>query len=170
MANLQASLRSLYPLAGQDLPRLLHAVNALFVRNTEVTHYATVFYGVYDDVTRKLIYANCGHNPPVLLRADNKVERLEATATVLGLFEAWDCSVAEVQLFQGDILAIYTDGITEASNRDEEEFGEERLISLVKLGKGLSSSELLHRILKSVQEFSPGEQGDDLTTIVAICK
>ncbi len=170
MANLQASLRSLYPSAGQDLPRLLHAVNALFVRNTEVTHYATVFYGVYDDVSRKLMYANCGHNPPLLLRADNKVERLEATATVLGLFETWECSVAEVQLLQGDVLAIYTDGITEAANRDEEEFGEERLISLLALSKGLSASELLHRTLKSVQEFSPGEQGDDLTTIVAICK
>jgi phosphoserine phosphatase RsbU/P len=170
MANLQASLRSLYPLAGQDLPRLLNAVNSLFVSNTEVTHYATAFYGVYNDVTRKLTYANCGHNPPVLLRVDNKVERLEATASVLGLFEAWECSVAEVQLFPGDILAIYTDGITEASNRDEEEFGEERLISLLRLNKSLNASELLQRTLKSVQEFSPGEQGDDLTTVVAICK
>ena len=60
MANLQASLRSLYLIAGEDLPRLLHAANALFVRNTEVTHYATVFYGVYDDVSRKLMYANWG--------------------------------------------------------------------------------------------------------------
>jgi serine phosphatase RsbU (regulator of sigma subunit) len=170
MASLQASLRTLYPLVGQDLPRLLQAVNALFVSNTEVTHYATAFYGVYDDVTRKLIYANCGHNPPLLLRVDNKVERLEATASVLGLFEAWECSTAEVQLFPGDILAIYTDGITEASNHDEEEFGEERLTSLLRLNNGLNASELLQRILKSVQEFSPGEQGDDLTTVVAICR
>jgi sigma-B regulation protein RsbU (phosphoserine phosphatase) len=128
-----------------------------------------VFFGVYDDASRKLQYANCGHNPPLLLRATGEVEQLNATATVLGLFEPWECSVAEVQLFPGDILVIYTDGITEASNRDEEEFGEARLISLLRQNKGLRPSELLHQILKSVQEFAPGEQADDLTTIIAIC-
>jgi sigma-B regulation protein RsbU (phosphoserine phosphatase) len=169
MANLQASLRSLYPGADRELPRFLHSVNHLFVKNTEVTHYATVFFGVYDDASRKLLYVNCGHNPPLLLRATGEVEQLNATATVLGLFEPWDCSVAEIQMFPGDILAIYTDGISEASNRDEEEFGEARLISLLRQSKGLRPSELLNQILKSVQEFAPGEQADDLTTIIAIC-
>lgn len=170
MANLQASLRSLYPGADRELPRFLHSVNHLFVQNTEVTHYATVFFGVYDDGSRKLLYANCGHNPPLMLRARGDVERLNATATVLGLFEPWECSVTETQMFPGDILAIYTDGVTEAANRNEEEFGEERLISLLRHSQGLRSSELLHQILKSVQEFAPGEQADDLTTIIAICK
>lgn len=169
MANLQASLRSSYSLADRDLPQFLRAVNLLFVRNTEATHYATAFFGIYDDPSRKLRYVNCGHNPPLLLRSSGDVERLEPTATVLGLFEAWDCSVIEVQLCPGDVLVIYTDGITEASNRDEEEFGEERLIAMLQLGKSLSASELLHNIMNSVQEFSPGEQGDDLTAIVAIC-
>ena len=146
MANLQASLRSLYPSPSEELPRLPACCEALFVKNTEITHYATVFFGVYDDVTRKLMYVNCGHNPPLCCGPTSRWNRLEATATVLGLFEPWDCSVAEVQLFQGDILAIYTDGITEASNRDEEEFGEERLISLLRLSKGLSAAELLHQI------------------------
>jgi serine phosphatase RsbU (regulator of sigma subunit) len=170
MASLQASLRSSYSVADQDLPRFLRSINLLFVRNTETTHYATVFFGIYDDVSRKLRYANCGHNPPLLLRAGGKVERLAATATVLGLFEQWDCSVAESELFPGDILVIYTDGITEASTRDEEEFGEERLLALLRRSMGLRASELVHEIMKSVQEFSPDEQGDDLTTIVAICK
>jgi len=170
MANLQASLRSLYPGADRELPRFLHFVNHLFVQNTETRHYATVFFGVYDDVNRKLLYVNCGHNPPLLLRSNDQVDHLNATATVLGLFEPWDCSVAEVQLSPGDILAIFTDGITEASNRDEEEFGEERLLSLLRHNKGLGPSESLHQILKSVQEFNPGEQADDLTTIIAICK
>ena len=170
MANLQASLRSLYPGADRELPRFLHSVNHLFVQNTETRHYATVFFGVYDDANRKLLYVNCGHNPPLLLRANDQADHLNATATVLGLFEPWDCSVAEVQLSPGDILAIFTDGITEASNRDEEEFGEERLLSLLRHNKGLGPSESLHQILKSVQEFNPGEQADDLTTIIAICK
>jgi phosphoserine phosphatase RsbU/P len=170
MANLQASLRSMYPAAGRDLSQFLHSVNLLFVRNTETTHYATVFFGIYDDKGRKLRYANCGHNPPLLLRASGEVERLEATAMVLGLFEEWDCSISELQLFPGDVLTIYTDGITEASNREEEEFGEERLISLMRMSKGLDASALLKQIMKSVEEFSPGEQADDLTTIVAICR
>ena len=118
MANLQASLRSQYALAQQDLSRLLSTVNRLFCKNTEQNHYATMFFGVYDDATRKLRYANCGHNPPILLRGKGSVERLNATATILGAFEDWECSIAEVQLVPGDLLAIYTDGVTEAANAD----------------------------------------------------
>jgi len=169
MANLQASLRS-YSAADKDLQQFLSSVNHLFVRNTETTHYATVFFGVYDNVTRKLRYANCGHNPPLLLRSNTRVERLEPTAIVLGLFEPWDCSVAEVQLFPGDILTIYTDGVTEASNCEEQEFGEERLIKVLTRGDGMGASELLQEVLNTVHAFSPGEQGDDLTLIVARCR
>ena len=95
MANLQANLRGQYALALEDVPHLLRSVNRLFYKNTETSHYATMFFAVYDDETRRLRYVNCGHNPPMLLRANGELERLEATATVLGLFEEWDCSVAE---------------------------------------------------------------------------
>lgn len=114
MANLQANLRGQYALALEDMRRLLRSVNLLFYRNTETSHYATMFFGIYDDRTRRLRYVNCGHNPPILMRAKGDVERLPATATVLGLFEDWDCSVAECELASGDVLVIYTDGITEA--------------------------------------------------------
>lgn len=170
MANLQASLRSLYSLAERDLPQFLESVNRLFVRNTETTHYATAFIGIYDDESRAMRYANCGHNPPLLLRAGGVVERLQATATVLGLFEGWECSVAEVSLSPGDILAIYTDGITEACNPQQEEFGEDRLIEVLRLGTGLSATDLLLNLVKSVQSFSPTQQADDLTAIVAVCR
>lgn len=170
MANLQASLRSLYHVAERDLAELLRSVNHLFVENTETTHYATVFFGVYDDANRTLRYVNCGHNPPLLLRSAGNVERLGATATVLGLFEPWECSVAEMQLFPRDVLAIYTDGITEAGNSDGEEFGEELLITLLKRNQGREACELLHETMSSVQGFSAGEQEDDLTLIIAICK
>lgn len=170
MANLQASLRTLYPVADRNIPEFLQAVNHLFVQNTETTHYATVFFGLYDDQTRKLLYANCGHNPPLLLRRNGAVERLPATAMILGLFEPWECTVAEVELLRGDILTVYTDGITEASNSVEEEFGEERLIALLRTSTSLNARELLSKIQNCVQEFSPGEQADDLTAIVAICR
>lgn len=166
MANLQANLRSQYAVADRDLSQLLSSVNRLFFRNTESNHYATMFFGLYDDATQRLRYANCGHNPPLLIRAEGKVERLHSTVTVLGLFEQWDCVVAEVQLEPGDILAIYTDGITEAANHAEEEFGEERLLQILQANRHLTASALMQKILASVQEFSPGEQGDDLTLIV----
>jgi len=167
MANLQASLRSQYALAGEDLSRLLLAVNRLFFKNTESNHYATMFFGLYDDSTCKFAYVNCGHNAPLLLRSGNTVERLEATATVMGLFEQWSCTVAEAQLAPGDILVLYTDGITEAANPDGEEFGEERLLNLLQTNRDLPATDLLKKVLTEVQQFSPGEQGDDLTLIVA---
>ncbi len=167
MANLQANLRSQYALALEDIPRLLRSVNRLFYKNTENNNYATTFFAVYDDETRRLRYVNCGHNAPFLARADGSVERLEATATVLGLFEEWDCTVAELELGAGDVLVIYTDGISEASPNEEDEFGEERLIEAMRNPRGRSADEILEAILGQVQEFSHGEQADDMTLIVA---
>ena len=167
MANLQANLRSQYALALEDIPRLLRSVNRLFYKNTENNNYATTFFAVYDDETRRLRYVNCGHNAPFLARADGCVERLEATATVLGLFEEWDCTVAELELGAGDVLLIYTDGISEASPNEEDEFGEDRLIEAVRDGRQRSADEILEAILSQVQTFSHGEQADDMTLIVA---
>jgi sigma-B regulation protein RsbU (phosphoserine phosphatase) len=171
MANLQASLRGQYALALEDLPRLLRSVNYLFFKNTETNNYATTFFSIYDDESRTLRYVNCGHNPPVLLRSDGKVERLDATATVLGLFEQWDCCVAERQLAAGDALLVYTDGISEAAPGEEaEEFGEDRLIALMKAASSKPADMMLDGIIAEVQEYSQGEQADDMTLIVAKCR
>ncbi|MGB7556217.1 MAG: SpoIIE family protein phosphatase [Candidatus Korobacteraceae bacterium] len=170
MANLQANLRGQYALALEDIPRLLRSVNYLFFKNTESNNYATTFFAVYDDETRRLRYVNCGHNPPMLLRATGELERLNANATVLGLFEEWDCTVAEKQLAPGDVLVIYTDGVSEAGERDQsdsEEFGEERLIAVTRKLRQESADEIMEGILGEVQRFSPDEQADDMTLIVA---
>src|SRR4029077_6597864 len=81
----------------------------------------------YNDVSRRLRYANCGHLPALLLRRDGSLERLNSTATVLGLFAQWDCALEECQLFPGDTLFLYTDGATESFNDSGEEFGDYRL-------------------------------------------
>jgi sigma-B regulation protein RsbU (phosphoserine phosphatase) len=169
MANLQANLRGQYALAMEDVPRLLRSVNRLFYRNTETSHYATMFFAIYDDGTRRLRYVTCGHNPPILMRTSGDTERLAATATVLGLFEEWDCTVAECQLAPGDILVIYTDGISEAGPNEEEEFGEQRLIATIRKYPQQSASEILDNILSDVQKVSCGRQADDMTLIVATC-
>jgi sigma-B regulation protein RsbU (phosphoserine phosphatase) len=170
MANLQANLRGQYALATEDFPRLLRSVNYLFYKNTETSNYATMFFSIYDDQRRTLHYVNCGHNPPMLLRANGEVEMLEATATVLGLFEQWDCTVAERQLAPGDVLVIYTDGISEASEGDDaEEFGEERLVAGTRAQQNQPAGPMLDAIVADVQAFSKGYQADDMTMIVAKC-
>src|SRR5215467_6854154 len=114
MANLQANLRSQCATATEQPNQFLRSVNQLFFENTAESDYATFFFSEYDDVSRRLRYANCGHLPALLLRGDGSLERLEPTATVLGLFEKWDYTVEERQLFPGDMLVLYTDGATES--------------------------------------------------------
>jgi len=167
MANLQANLRSQHTVALEDPYRLLQSANHLFYENTPEDRYATLFYADYDDRSRKLRYVNCGHNPPLLLRADGELERLSATATVLGLFENWKCDVEKVSLRPGDTLVVYTDGITEALNPAEEEFGEGRLVEILRSHRQAPVKELLALILAAVQEFGGASQADDLTLVIA---
>jgi sigma-B regulation protein RsbU (phosphoserine phosphatase) len=167
MANLQANLRGQYALARDDLPGLLQSVNRLFYENTEPNHYATMFFGRYDDRVRALQYVNCGHNPALVLRADNSVEWLSSTATVMGMFPEWSCEVSELRLNSGDIFLIYTDGLTEALSPDGDEFGEDRLRESLQQNRTLGAAPLLEVLIESVQRFSPGEPGDDMTAVVA---
>ena len=170
MANLQANLRSQCAIALDQPQHFLRSVNQLFFENTVDSAYATLFFAEYDDRAGRLRYANCGHLCALLLRSDNTLERLDSTATVLGLFKDWDCSIGERLLFPGDTLALYTDGITEAFNHAEEEFGEHRLIAALRRHREQPSQALLASIVDEVRQFSPHEQHDDITLIVARCR
>jgi len=169
MANLQANLRSQSAIALDQPERFLRSVNQLFCENTTDSAYATLFFAEYDDRRMWLRYANCGHYSPLLFRSDNTVERLNSTCTVLGLFTEWDCSIVECQLFAGDTLALYTDGIIDSRNDAGEEFGEERLIEVLRRHRGLSSQDLLEATVDELRRFSPHEQYDDITLIIARC-
>src|SRR5262249_42102072 len=107
------------------------------------------------------------HLPPLLLRADGSMVRLDSTCTVLGLFSEWECSVAECRVYPGDTLALYTDGITESFNAAQEEFGEQRLIEALLRYRALGPQELLRAVVEEVRKFSSSEQYDDITLIVA---
>lgn len=169
MANLQAHLRSQCAIAWDEPRRLLRSVNELFFENTGDNAYATLFFAEYDDQAQRLRYANCGHLSALLLRGDGTPERLDSTATVLGLFKDWDCSIGECRLQRGDMIALYTDGVTESFNPSGEEFGEQRLIEALRRHPELSSRDLLAAIVAEVQQFSPNEQYDDITLIVGKC-
>ena len=154
MANLQANLRSQSAVASDQPQRFLRSVNQLFYENTTDNAYATLFFAEYDDNDRRLRYANCGHYAALLLRANDILERLDSTCTVLGLFKEWDCYVEHCQLFPGDILALYTDGITESFAANGEEFGEQRLIDSLKRNRGLPAQALLTAIIDEVRQLA----------------
>jgi len=170
MANLQANLRSQCAIAVDELQRLLQSVNQLFYANSPDSAYATLFFAEYDDEAQRMRYANCGHLSALLLRANDTLERLDSTATVLGLFQQWDCSIGECQLLSGDMIAFYTDGITESFNPRGEEFGEQRLAEGLRRHRALASQEVLAAIVEEVRRFSPAEQYDDMTMIIAKCR
>ena len=169
MANLQANLRSQCATALEYPEKMLRSVNDLFYTNTVDAIYASLFFAEYDDRTQRLRYANCGHLSALLLRGDDKIEQLCSTCTVLGLFKDWDCSINEIQLFRGDTLVLYTDGVTEARNAARQEFGEQRLIERLRKCRKLPPRAMLASIIDEVTQFSPHERYDDVTLIVGTC-
>ncbi len=171
MANLQANLRSQFALAREQPQRFLQSVNGLFFENTIDSAYATVFFTEYDDVSQRLRYTNCGHLSGLLLRRDDAVEWLHSTGTVLGLFKEWASPAVECQLQPGDILVLYTDGVTESCNDTQEEFGEQRLTQSLRRHREQAAQSIVASIVADVQRFSSSEeQHDDITLIVAKCR
>jgi sigma-B regulation protein RsbU (phosphoserine phosphatase) len=167
MASLQANLRAQYAQAPDNLARVLTSVNKVFFESTAPNHYATLFFGVYDERTRRMQYANCGHLPPIVVRNTGEVERLLVTAPVVGLFDQWVCHTFDIEMRPGDVLVVFTDGVSDATSSEGEEFGEERLIALVTRCRTLAAADLLDTIVRDVRAHSGPEQFDDLTLIVA---
>lgn len=170
MANLQANVRSQCASAGDEPARLLDSVNRLFYENSDESAYATMFFGEYDERSGHLRYANCGHLPALILRRGGCVERLESTCTVLGLFRQWDCAIAENCLAPGDLLALYSDGVTESCSDAGDEFGESGLLTALERCRELPASQAVTSIVEEVQRFGAREQHDDITLIVARCR
>jgi sigma-B regulation protein RsbU (phosphoserine phosphatase) len=112
-----------------------------------------------------LRYVNCGHNAPLLLRASGEVEWLKATALMLGAFEDWNCTVAEIALAPGDVLVAYSDGVTEAASAAGDEFGEARLETVVRGAHARPAAEIVGAVLSAVAAFGSGPRGDDITVM-----
>ncbi len=167
MANLQANLRSQCSIAQDCLENILRSVNLFFSQNTPDGAFATLFFADYHVPTGRLRYINCGHPPALILRRDDSIDRLDPTATVLGIFKKWDCELGERTIHPGDSLVLYTDGITESFNESRDEYGEARLIESLLRHRSQASQSLLQNIVADVREFSPHEQHDDITLIVA---
>jgi len=170
MANLQANLRSQCAMATTHPELFLRSVNRLFYENTVDSAYASLFFAEYDDDTRRLRYANCGHLSGLVLGADNACRRLDSTGTLLGLFPDWECKIAEFELVPGDLLVLYTDGVTEAVNARGEEFGEENVIQRLRQYRDQPCQTVVEALASEVRSLMPSDQHDDITLIVAKCR
>jgi len=169
MANLQANLRSQSAVALSHPEIFLRSVNRLFYQNTADSAYASLFFAEYDDASRRLRYANCGHLSGLIVRDKGACCRLAATGTLLGLFPDWQCEFGEIELAPGDLLVLYTDGVTEAMTDLGEEFGEDQLIQKLSKHRDTSCQAAVEAITNEVRLLTPGEQYDDITIILARC-
>lgn len=172
MASLQAALRGQAIHSGNDLAGLMDRVNKLIYETSTTNRYATFFHARYDPKTRKLIYVNAGHNPPYIIRRgrdETEVIELKEGGAVVGMLPPIlvNYSQAEIELRPGDLLVGCTDGITEAMNPMEEEWGEEAVLAELKTLDGLSCREIIEHIVASADRFADGaKQHDDMTMIV----
>ena len=165
MANVQASVRAFA--SGSTSPSwLCSRVNAVLCNNIASGKFVTLFYGVLDAERRVLEYTNAGHLRPILISGSGSVKQLENGGALLGVFPEWKYQDSSVQLFSGDRLLLYTDGITEAARRDGEEFGEDRLISTTKSMVTEKPSALQAHLLSNVKRFCDSQLQDDATLLV----
>jgi sigma-B regulation protein RsbU (phosphoserine phosphatase) len=166
MANLQATLRG-QALVDPSPADCLKRSNALLFRSTDADKFATLFYGVLDGATHRLIYANAGHNYPLLLKPGEEPVRLDLGGLVLGCLEEFRYVEGTAAFDPGDTLLIYSDGITESLDANEEEFGEERLAAILRAGGADASGRLIDRILTAVRAHAGDlTQRDDMTLLV----
>lgn len=165
MSNLQAGVRGL---ASRSLPPngLCTRLNSLVCHNTGGDRFITFFYAQLDGPGRRLCYTNAGHNAPVLLHRDGPYERLQAGGAVLGILPDQKFAIGFAQLAPGDRVVFFTDGVTESCDAGGDEFGEARLLQLLREHRAASASVLLERILASVSKFSGGHWLDDATLLV----
>ena len=174
MASLQALLRSGAPLRGEMLNELIGDINRLMCSSSPGNKYATFFYGLYEDNRRRLTYVNAGHLPPMLFRQNGRrsqlpaLDRLGSGGMVVGMFEEAVYRKDVVEMSPGDLLLLFSDGISEAMNEVDEEFGEERLAHLVASNLHLSVLSLQDLIVDEVVKFAgTAPQSDDMTLVLA---
>ncbi len=148
---------------------MVYRLNNLLAEATLDGFYATFFFAIFALDQNKLIYTNAGHNPPLLIKANGDLVRLEKGGIVLGYLPEWEYEQGELAWNPGDVLLAYTDGITETMNADGEEFGEERLTQLLHSVRNRSVFEIKETIFRTIKEFSGTDAQDDDQTLV-ICK
>jgi sigma-B regulation protein RsbU (phosphoserine phosphatase) len=165
MSSLQAALKPL--IWDTQSPReLCRRLNRILCEIAPVNKFVSFFYGVLDSKDNRLTYCNAGHNPPVLVRAGGASCELSAAGAVLGQFPDWVYEQSDVQLRTGDTLMLFTDGLVEASNPDDEPFGEECLTRIARESRDAGAEGLKSLLMQAALEHCGGRFQDDATMIV----
>lgn len=172
MASIQTMLRTMV-LTSSSPAEVLRTVNRLFSHNINFTTFVTIFISAYNNADKTITYCNAGHNPPLLVRgagdAREEISWLEPTGSAIGLVEKAEYQEKQTSFLPGDVLVLYTDGVTEAINDQAEEFGPDRLYQLVATNKSMTAVEIVRIIRDSLSTYSDGQPFADDTTIV-VCK
>jgi sigma-B regulation protein RsbU (phosphoserine phosphatase) len=151
----------------------MRQIHKLFIHNIRFETFVTFFIGAFDSSTKALTFCNAGHQPPLVLhKSESKkksVEMLKPTGAAIGLVEEADFAEKTIELYQEDLLVLYTDGVTEAVNPQNQEFGRERLIELSRQVDNTTVKQVIQEIRQGLEEFCDGRPLADDTTIV-ICK
>ena len=164
MANLQALLRG-FAHSSHSVASCISEVNRLLTSSTGSKTFVTLIYGVYDANTRQLTYCNAGHNPPFMFRADGTKEELDVGGLVAGAFDFSSYEEATIQLNPNERLVLFTDGVTEAANPQDEQFEEERLEQSIRSHTG-SAQGLIEKVLADVLAFQQDAPvADDITLV-----
>ena len=165
VSAIRASMSSL---VGHELAvrAIMRRANRFFHESVEGDKYVTLFYAVIDPPRRRMLYVNAGHVPPVLLRHNGEVELLEEGGVPLGLFESPRYFEGHIALTEGDVLTLYTDGVVETANRDDDFYGTHRLVALVKDRAMSSATEICSGIMQDVRRHGDGARTDDRTLVV----
>jgi len=187
MASLQASLRGQAMVAPEDLATVVTNVSRLVFEASSSNRYATFFYAQYDPASRQLVYVNAGHNPPLVLHkcqahlqaasasatvplsaCDCRVEKLDQGGVVVGLLRESPYQQGTIDLQPGDLLVAYTDGISEAMDLDDEEWGEDRMLQCIQSCDRMRAADIIQHVLAAADTFAKGApQHDDMTLVVA---
>ncbi len=166
MSNLQAALRS-QSLIYTDCAMSVQNTNKLLFRSTEASKFATLFYLVLDSVNHNLEYCNGGHDTPLLFKQKGDEVELPATGMLLGFMEESEYKKEKIEIDNGDILLIYSDGVTEAMNVEKKEFGLEKVKDLIRNNMSEGAEIIKGKILDEIKLHTSGaEQSDDITLII----
>ena len=166
MANLQATLRG-QALFTSSAGECLTRANKLLYHSTDRQNFATLFYGILDSSNDTFRFSNAGHNPPFLINSKNEITQLTKGGTVLGFMEDFQFEEDFINLKKGDTIIIFSDGITEALNKNSEEYGEERLLSIIQNSTLLEAEIIIEKVFESVKSHvQDAPQSDDITIVI----
>ena len=164
MSNLQARFRALLEIA-EDPGEIGSRLNTQLYEITETNRYITALFSIWDPASGRLSYVNAGHLPPIMV-SDSRVLQLDRGGPPLGMFPGIRYECGQVDLFEGDLMVLYSDGITEAESEGEEEYGLKRLEGMVRSNRGLSPAELQSKVIGDLEQWMTGEAADDITLVI----